>query len=69
MTFSPTTHPKVIRIQPNIYQDDSGFFVETYQKEEYSQVGISFECVQDNHSSSVKGTLRGLHYQITHTQG
>lgn len=69
MAFSSTTHPEVIRIQPNIYQDDSGFFIETYQKEEYSRGGISFEFVQDNHSSSVKYPLSGLHYQMTHTQG
>lgn len=69
MVFSSTTHPDVLLIQPNIYQDDRGFFMESYQKEKYFQAGISFEFVQDNHSSSLKGTLRGLHYQITHAQG
>ncbi len=69
MTFSPTTNPDVIRIQPHFYQDDRGFFMESYQKEKYYQAGISLEFIQDNHSSSVKNTLRGLHYQITHAQG
>ncbi len=69
MAFNSTTHPDVISIKPRIYQDDRGFFMESYQKEKYYQAGIPFEFVQDNHSSSVKGTLRGLHYQITHAQG
>ena len=69
MAFTPTAHPDVIRIEPRIYQDERGFFMETYQKEKYYKAGIPFEFVQDNHSSSVKGTLRGLHYQITHVQG
>jgi dTDP-4-dehydrorhamnose 3,5-epimerase len=69
MNLIPTAHPDIIRVEPNIFQDDRGFFMETYQKELYFQVGISLEFVQDNHSSSVKNTLRGLHYQITHAQG
>jgi dTDP-4-dehydrorhamnose 3,5-epimerase len=69
MAFTSTTHPDVIHIEPNIYQDERGFFMESYRKEKYYQAGISFEFVQDNHSSSIKGTLRGLHYQITHAQG
>lgn len=67
--FSPTDIPDVIRIQPRVYQDIRGFFLETYQKEVFSQAGIWQEFVQDNHSSSTQWTLRGLHYQVTHTQG
>ena len=69
MIFSPTTHPDVIRIEHRIYQDGRGFFMETYQKEKYFQAGIPIEFVQDNHSSSLKGTLRGLHYQISQCAG
>jgi dTDP-4-dehydrorhamnose 3,5-epimerase len=61
--------PDVLRIQPKVYQDNRGFFMEAYQKNKYFEAGINYEFVQDNHSSSKQGTLRGLHYQITHTQG
>ncbi len=61
--------PDVIKIQPKVYQDNRGFFMETYQKELFAQAGIPNDFVQDNHSSSIKHTLRGLHYQITHSQG
>lgn len=67
--FSSTEIPDVIRIQPRVFQDLRGFFMETYQKEIFSQAGIEYDFVQDNHSSSGKWTLRGLHYQVTHTQG
>ncbi len=67
--FSQTEIPEVIQIQPKIFQDKRGFFMETYQKEIFAQAGIDLEFVQDNHSSSSKWTLRGLHYQVTHTQG
>lgn len=56
-------------VTPHVFRDQRGFFMESYQKENYYQAGIPFEFVQDNHSSSVKGTLRGLHYQITYAQG
>lgn len=67
--FSPTEITDVIRIQPRVFQDARGYFMETYQKTIFSQAGIGHEFVQDNHSSSIQWTLRGLHYQITHTQG
>lgn len=69
MNFRTTKIPDVIVIQPKIYQDDRGFFMETYQKNFFEQIGIDHEFVQDNHSSSRKFTLRGLHYQVSHTQG
>ncbi len=50
-------------IQPRVFRDDRGFFIETYSEPRYAEVGIDVTFVQDNHSRSVKGTLRGLHYQ------
>lgn len=69
MNFIPTNIPDVILIQPKVYEDSRGFFMETYQKETFFNAGIPFDFVQDNHSSSCKFTLRGLHYQVNHTQG
>lgn len=68
-SFYKSELPDVIKIQPNIYKDYRGFFMETYQKELFIKAGISNRFVQDNHSSSINHTLRGLHYQITHSQG
>ncbi len=67
--FSPTNIPDVIRIRSKVFEDARGFFMETYQKEVFSQGGITQSFVQDNHSFSTQWALRGLHYQITHTQG
>lgn len=69
MNFLPTRIPEVILIKPRVFEDDRGFFMETYQKQNFIKEGIPYEFVQDNHSFSQKFTLRGLHYQITHTQG
>lgn len=68
-SFQNLTIPDVIKIQPTVYQDKRGFFMETYQKDLFSNAGINDEFVQDNHSSSAKNILRGLHYQVTHPQG
>jgi dTDP-4-dehydrorhamnose 3,5-epimerase len=69
MKFISTRIPDVIRVEPKIYSDARGFFLESYQKLQFSKAGIVNEFVQDNHSSSKRSTLRGLHYQVTHTQG
>lgn len=69
MKFSPTAISEVKVIQPKLYSDERGFFMETYQAARFSDAGIEVKFVQDNHSGSVKGTLRGLHYQIRHPQG
>lgn len=69
MKLSSTSHPDVLRIKPNVHSDFRGFFMETYNKAVYFPTGITEEFVQDNHSSSKQWTLRGLHYQVTHTQG
>ena len=69
MKFTSTSIPEIIVVEPDIYQDERGFFMETYQAQLFSKAGIPYKFVQDNHSGSVQGTLRGLHYQIQHAQG
>ena len=69
MKFKPTKIPDVILIEPEIYSDQRGFFVEVYQTRLFAEAGIPDKFVQDNHSGSRQGTMRGLHYQIRHTQG
>jgi dTDP-4-dehydrorhamnose 3,5-epimerase len=63
-----TSLPGVWELRPKILCDARGFFMETYQRERFAELGIADSFVQDNHSSSVKGTLRGLHYQLNHPQ-
>lgn len=50
-------------IEPTVFEDNRGFFMETYNKKDFEEIGITTEFVQDNHSKSVKGVLRGLHFQ------
>lgn len=69
MNFIPTAIPAVIRIEPDVHGDERGFFLETYEKNKYARGGISAVFIQDNHSGSHQGALRGLHYQIRHPQG
>ena len=69
MIVSPAKIPEVIIIEPKIFEDERGFFFESYQKEHFTRAGIPFDFVQDNHSRSGQGTLRGLHYQIQQAQG
>ena len=69
MQFKQTDHPQVFIIEPRVYRDERGFFMETYRREFFSNGGIPFEFVQENHSFSKKGVLRGLHYQIGRPQG
>jgi len=69
MEFINTEIPDVVIIEPIVFEDDRGFFLESYQKQSFFDAGITYEFVQDNHSSSQAYTLRGLHYQVTHTQG
>jgi dTDP-4-dehydrorhamnose 3,5-epimerase len=64
-----TKLPGVVIIEPVIHRDPRGFFVEMYQAKTYSEHGLPHEFVQDNHSRSVRGTLRGLHLQLTQPQG
>jgi dTDP-4-dehydrorhamnose 3,5-epimerase len=60
--------PGVWELKPRIFRDARGFFLETYHRSRFAELGISDSFVQDNHSYSVKGTLRGLHYQLHHAQ-
>jgi len=69
MLFKPTTIPDVILITPQMYGDERGFFMETYQAQRFGAAGLPFIYVQDNHSGSQHGTLRGLHYQLRQAQG
>lgn len=69
MRFIPTNIPDVVIIEPKVFADERGFFLESYQKKQFSNAGIDVEFVQDNHSKSHYGTLRGLHYQIQQPQG
>jgi dTDP-4-dehydrorhamnose 3,5-epimerase len=63
-----TSLPGVFELRPAVFRDARGFFIETYHKAEFADLGIADGFVQDNHSRSVKGTLRGLHYQLHHPQ-
>lgn len=68
MRFIPTILPEVILIEPTVFSDNRGFFMETYSRKVFAKHGIDIEFVQHNHSQSVKNTLRGLHYQIGQPQ-
>ena len=64
MKVSETELKGVLLIQPDVFGDERGFFLESFNKERYKQAGIEFNFVQDNLSKSKKGTIRGLHYQV-----
>ena len=69
MKVIQTTLPEVIVIEPKVFGDNRGFFLETYREDVLIKAGIKQKFVQDNHSRSTKGVLRGLHYQLTQPQG
>jgi dTDP-4-dehydrorhamnose 3,5-epimerase len=69
MKFIQTDFDGVLVIQPDFFQDSRGFFLETYQQRKYREAGIRDAFVQDNHSRSTGGTIRGLHSQRLHPQG
>ncbi len=69
MTVQPTRLPGVLLVEPRVFGDDRGFFLERYHAKRYAQAGIDARFVQDNHSRSAEGTLRGLHFQRRHPQG
>ena len=70
ITVTPTLIPDVLIIEPKVFGDDRGWFFESFNEKDFSTaVGHSVTFVQDNHSSSKKGVLRGLHYQMEQTQG
>ena len=65
----PTALPDVVLLQPKVFRDARGFFMESYNRRSFSELGIEAEFVQDNHSRSAQGVLRGLHYQVRQPQG
>lgn len=69
MEVEPTSLPDVLLIKPRVFADERGFFLESYRRERYRELGITGDFVQDNHSRSARGTLRGMHYQLNHPQG
>jgi dTDP-4-dehydrorhamnose 3,5-epimerase len=68
MKVSPTPLDGLLVIEPVCFQDERGFFLETYQERRYKNAGIADHFVQDNQSRSVKGVLRGLHFQVKRPQ-
>ncbi len=70
MKIIPTKIPDVLIIEPKVFGDDRGFFYESFNKKAFkAATGITTEFVQDNHSKSTQGVLRGLHYQLKQPQG
>src|SRR4051812_23840425 len=70
MTVIPTAIPDVMTIGPRVFEDARGSFFESFNKRAFRQaVGVDAEFVQDNHSTSVRNVVRGLHYQLRHPQG
>ena len=69
MKFVQTGLPGVVIVEPDVFRDPRGFFLETFHAARYREGGIPYEFVQDNHSRSVRGTLRGLHAQRRRPQG
>lgn len=68
MKFIPTELPGVLIVEPDVYRDPRGFFLETYVESKYREAGVDVAFVQDNHSRSVRDTLRGLHAQVPRAQ-
>lgn len=69
MQFTKTILRDVVLVEPKVFEDERGFFFESYHKRIFNEQAISLEFVQDNHSRSRQGALRGLHYQIRQPQG
>jgi len=69
MNVIPQAIPEVLLIEPKVFGDQRGFFLETFNVKRYAEVGIIQPFVQDNHSHSAKGVLRGLHFQKQFPQG
>jgi dTDP-4-dehydrorhamnose 3,5-epimerase len=69
MKFNTTPLQDVVLIEPQVFGDARGFFLESWQEKKFAEAGINAKFVQDNHSRSSQWTLRGLHFQTQHTQG
>jgi len=69
-TVTPTAIPDVLILEPQVFGDSRGFFFESFNQQDFAKVtGLDVNFVQDNHSRSAKGVLRGLHYQLQQVQG
>ena len=68
MNKIPTSLPEVFILEPRVFGDERGFFLESYNERLFGELGIPQHFVQDNHSRSTQNVLRGLHYQVQHTQ-
>lgn len=69
MNIIETTLPGVLLLEPKVFGDARGFFLESWNRETFTELGLDLDFVQDNHSRSAKGVLRGLHYQLNDPQG
>jgi len=69
MQFVATEIPDVVVIEPKVFGDSRGFFMETWRADAFARFGLTASFVQDNHSKSAQGVLRGLHYQVVRPQG
>jgi dTDP-4-dehydrorhamnose 3,5-epimerase len=69
MQTIPTELPEVLLIEPKVFGDVRGFFMESWNRKTFQNLGLDLDFVQDNHSRSARGVLRGLHYQIENPQG
>ena len=69
MKIHETSLPDVLLLEPRVFRDERGFFLETFNAARFAEHGLPTEFVQDNHSRSARGVLRGLHYQRRHPQG
>lgn len=69
MKVSTTALPDVLLLEPCVFADERGFFLETWQRDRFAAAGLPTDFAQDNHSRSIRRTLRGLHYQVVRPQG
>ena len=69
MKVIPTSIPEMVLLEPKVFGDERGFFLETYSEKALAEIGLQLRFVQDNQSYSKPNVLRGLHYQIQHPQG
>ena len=69
MRALPTSIPDGLVVEPRVFEDARGFFFESWNRRAFAEAGIAADFVQDNHSRSRRGVLRGLHYQVEHAQG
>jgi len=69
MNVIKTSIPDLLILEPRVFRDERGFFMESWNRQKFAEAGLDLSFVQDNHSRSTRGILRGLHYQIRHPQG